>query len=110
MKKFKIQCDFGGQRAPFDVYVGDPRNDKHPLQMQAWWLSSSRGGSIPQEIMDSFEKLQKIAQENNVSFEDLCVYAFGNADEGGNASGGGGFQQQVQDSAAVSSQMTEQKA
>jgi hypothetical protein len=29
--------------------------------------------------MDSFEKLFKISQENNVSFEELCVYALGNA-------------------------------
>ena len=31
--------------------------------------------------MDSFEKLFKISQENNVSFEDLCVYALGAAQQ-----------------------------
>lgn len=37
--------------------------------------------------MDSFEKLFKISQENNVSFEDLCVYALGNANKEGEGDG-----------------------
>jgi len=45
------------------------------------WLAEQRSGTIPLEVMESFEKLQKIAAENNVSFEDLCVYALGSADE-----------------------------
>lgn len=80
MKRFTITCDFGGVKHPFHVYIGEPNPKKHPLQFQSWWLSSERGGTIPQEVMDSFEKLYKIAKENNVSFEDLCVYALGNAD------------------------------
>lgn len=87
MKRFTITCDFGGVKHPFHVYIGEPNPKKHPLQFQSWWLSSERGGTIPQEVMDSFEKLYKIAKENNVSFEDLCVYALGNADspQGGEA-------------------------
>lgn len=79
MKRFTIPCDFGGQKHPFHVYVGEPHPKKHPLLNQSNWLSSERGGTIPQDVMDSFEKLFKISQENNVSFEDLCVYALGNA-------------------------------
>jgi hypothetical protein len=79
MKRFTIPCDFNGTKYPFHVYVGEPHPQRHPLQFQAWWLSSVRGGTIPQEVMDSFERLHKIAQENNVSFEDLCVYALGTA-------------------------------
>jgi hypothetical protein len=87
MKKITIPCDFNGQKIPFPIYVGEPRADKHPLQNQSWWLSSERGGSIPQEVMDSFEKLHNIAKENNVPFEDLCVYALGAAqDDGSGAS------------------------
>ena len=82
MKRFTIPCDFGGKKAPFHVYIGEPAPNKHPLQHQAWWLSTERGGSIPQEVMDSFERLWKIAQENNVSFEDLCVYALDAAQDG----------------------------
>lgn len=81
MKKITIPCDFNGQKIPFPIYVGEPKPDKHPLQNQSSWLSSERGGSIPQEVMDSFEKLHTIAKENNVPFEDLCVYALGAAQE-----------------------------
>jgi hypothetical protein len=81
MKRFTVPCDFNGVKHPFHVYIGNPHPKKHPLQFQAWWLSSERGGTIPQDVMDSFEKLFKISQENNVSFEDLCVYALGTAAE-----------------------------
>lgn len=89
MKKFKIPCDFSGQKIPFDLYIGEPRNDRHPLANQQNWLSSERGGSIPKEVMDSFDKLHKIAIENNVSFEELCMYALGSAADGEGGSGGG---------------------
>lgn len=79
MKRFTVPCDFNGQKYPFHVYVGEPHPQRHPLQHQAWWLSTIRGGTIPQDVMDSFERLHKIALENNVSFEDLCVYALGTA-------------------------------
>lgn len=79
MQHFMIPCDFGGRKAPFPIYVGEPKSDSHPLHHQSWWLNAERGGSIPQEVMDSFEKLHKIALENNVSFEELCVYAMGEA-------------------------------
>lgn len=75
MKKFTVPCDFGGQKAPFDVYIGNPKPGNHPLQNQANWLSKERGGTIPQEVMESFQKLLDLADKNNVSFEDLCVYA-----------------------------------
>ena len=81
MKRFTVPCDFNGVKHPFHVYVGEPHPQRHPLQNQAWWLSSVRGGTIPQEVMDSFERLHKIALENNVSFEELCVYAMGTASE-----------------------------
>jgi hypothetical protein len=81
MKKFTIPCSFGGQTAPFTVYVGNPEYTHHPLHFQADWLSKERGGSIPQEVMDSLNKLKQLAEKNNVSFEDLCVYALGSATE-----------------------------
>lgn len=75
MKKFTIPCDFGGKTAPFEVYIGNPKKGNHPLQNQAAWLSRERGGVIPQDVMESFAKLLELAEKNNVSFEDLCVYA-----------------------------------
>ena len=85
MKKFTVPCDFGGVKAPFNIYVGKPSPKLHPLQFQSLWLQEERGGQIPQEVMDSFQKLHDIALENGVSFEDLCVKALGTATE--NASG-----------------------
>lgn len=81
MKKFTIPCDFGGQKHPFAVYVGKPDDDVHPLYFQQQWLSEQRGGSIPSEVMDSFQKLHNIAKENKVDFEELCMYALGQAAE-----------------------------
>ena len=81
----------GQDKAPFHIYVGAPAPNNHPLQFHAAWLSSRRGGTIPAEVMESFEKLHKKALENNVSFEELCVYALGTAnkpDQGPDGSSG----------------------
>lgn len=79
MKRFTVPCDFGDKKHPFHVYIGEPVPNVHPLKYQAAWLKAKRGGKVPDDVMVSFEKLQKIALENNVSYEDLCVYALGNA-------------------------------
>lgn len=90
MKKFTIPCDFGGKKAPFDVYIGMPKAGNHPLQNQAHWLASERGGTIPSEVMESFDKLLKLSEKNGVSFEDLCVYALEAANEEKNKAGENG--------------------
>jgi tetratricopeptide (TPR) repeat protein len=84
MKRFTVPCDFNGVKYPFHVYVTDLKWPRHPLGDQARWLKEVRGGTVPKEVMDSFERLHKIAHENNVSLQDLCVYALGtaNADTG----------------------------
>ncbi|MFC1408797.1 DUF2610 domain-containing protein [Streptacidiphilus sp. N1-12] len=79
MKKFTIPCDFSGEKAPFNIYIGAPAAGHHPLQHQSAWLSRERGGSVPSEVMDSFQKLFDISLENGVDFEQLCVYALGTA-------------------------------
>lgn len=83
MKRFTVQCDFNGVKAPFTIYIGNPDPNHHPLHFQADWLSRERGGNIPQEVMDSVSKLYDLAKKNNVSFEDLCAYALNSA-SGGN--------------------------
>ncbi|MBN8828175.1 MAG: DUF2610 domain-containing protein [Sphingobacteriia bacterium] len=83
MKKFTVPCNFGGQVAPFTIYIGAPEDKHHPLHFQADWLSKERGGQIPQEVMDSISKLKEIADRNGVSFEDLCVYAISSNKDGG---------------------------
>jgi hypothetical protein len=79
MKRFTIPCDFGKEKAPFHIYVGEPDPENHPLYYQAKWLKDIRGGLVSPEIMESFRKLHEISLENNVSFEELCVYALGTA-------------------------------
>ena len=79
MKKFTINCDFGGQLSPFSIYIGQPEAAHHPLHFQADWLSKQRGGSVPADVMDAISKLQELANKNNVSLEELCVYALGTA-------------------------------
>lgn len=83
MKKFTINCDFGGQMSPFTIYIGQPEANHHPLHFQADWLSKQRGGTIPAEVMDAIAKLKDLADKNNVSLEELCVYALGSGQEEG---------------------------
>ena len=83
MKKFSIPCIFNGMKSPFTIYIGAPEDSHHPLHFQADWLSRERGGTIPSEIMESIAKLKELADKNNVSFEDLCVYALGTAAQDG---------------------------
>lgn len=80
-KKFTINCDFGGQVAPFTIYIGAPEGKHHPLHFQADWLSKSRGGMIPGEVMEAVSQLQELAKKNNVSLEELCVYALGSQEQ-----------------------------
>lgn len=81
MRKFSINCDFGGQLAPFDIFIGQPEKSHHPLHFQADWLLKQRGGTILPEVMDAIAKLNALALENGVPLEDLCVYALGSAQE-----------------------------
>lgn len=81
MKKFSVPCDFGNQKSPFTIYIGEPESNHHPIHFQATWLSKERGGNVPGEVMDSLSKLKELADSNNVSFEELCVYALGAAQE-----------------------------
>ena len=74
VKKFTANCDINGSIQPFTLYIGVPYPDSHPLMFQSKWLSSERGGTVPADVMDSFEKLQKIANESKIPFEDLCAY------------------------------------
>lgn len=76
VRKFSINCDFGGAKAPFDFYIGMPKDGNHPIANQTKWLGDNKGGSPPADIMDSFSKILKLSIEHNVDFEELCVHAF----------------------------------
>ncbi len=77
MKKFVVNCNFGGQISPFQIFIGQPEPDHHPLHFQADWLSKEKGGTIPAEVMDSISQLLTLAKKHNVPLEELCVYALG---------------------------------
>ena len=79
MKKLSIPCTFGPQNHSVDFYVGQPKVDKHPIQNQSSWLSSARGGAVPDNVMQSLEKLHDLSTKNRVNFADLCEYAVGTA-------------------------------
>ncbi len=75
MKKLNIPCSFGSDIQKIDFYIGNPKPDNHPIQSQRYWLSSERGGSVSDEILDSLKNLHELSKNNGVDFSDLCSYA-----------------------------------
>jgi len=84
VKQFTIPCQFGNETSPVTLYIGHPETTHHPVHFQADWLSSSKGGTIPQDLMDSLQKLHDLANENGADFEELCYYALISATQNGN--------------------------
>ncbi len=72
VKKFTTNCDFSGTKRPVTLFIGESFSGVHPLAFQSRWLSKEKGGTVPNEIMDSFSKLKDIADQSRVSFEELC--------------------------------------
>ena len=83
MKRFTIPTDFDGVKYPFHVYVAESWQF---LDDQFTWVNRIRGGKVPQEVIDSFRRLYKIAKDNKVSYQDLCVYALSSASDSKSAS------------------------
>lgn len=79
MKKFTIPVDISGVKYPFPFYVFDRAKEFDTLYAgirdQIVWVSEARGGKVAKDIQTSFDKLLKIAFDNDVSFMDLCLYA-----------------------------------
>jgi hypothetical protein len=75
VKKFTTSCDFSGKEVPVTFYLGEPSPESpHPIAFQNKWLVTTRGGTVPAEVMDSFSKLREISEKNRLSFEELCDY------------------------------------
>lgn len=81
-KSFTIPCKIGNQIAPVRLYVGEPNPERHPLHYQQKYLAEEKGCVIPEETMEAIEKVKKLADRNNISFEDLCYYAITAATDG----------------------------
>jgi len=79
MKKFSIPCSIGLKTVVFDIYIDDNEIEAYPLQLQADRLQQQSGGIIPFKVINALIQLKKVAKENNLSFEELCVYALGSA-------------------------------
>ncbi|MDF7775797.1 DUF2610 domain-containing protein [Sphingomonas sp. AOB5] len=94
MKRFTVPTDFAGTKFPFHVYVLHYPGPLCPVQKeplppelkcagftgiddQVEWVKQARGGHVPDDVTTSFQKLEKIARDNNVSFPELAVYALG---------------------------------
>ncbi|MGW4699138.1 DUF2610 domain-containing protein [Streptomyces sp. NPDC004285] len=76
MRPFAVPCSFGADhQVPFEVYVGEPAPDAHPLEQQLAWLARERGGTMPQDAVDTFATWHAIALEHGVSTEELSAYA-----------------------------------
>ena len=75
MKKFNVPCIFVGSTSSFSIYIGNPEKEHHPLHFQAEWLTNHRGGTIQSKVMESVANLHELAKKNNISLEELCVYA-----------------------------------
>ncbi len=74
VKKFTYLCDFAGRKNPVTFYIGDAAKGNHPIGFQSNWLSKTKGGVVPQDLMDSLMKLKEISDTQKVPFEDLCEY------------------------------------
>jgi hypothetical protein len=77
MKRFTIPAVFNGLKYKFHIYISNVPWPKDPLEDQARWLEEERGGTIPEDIRESFRKLHKKAHETNQSYIDLCVAELG---------------------------------
>ncbi|MFM9068593.1 MAG: DUF2610 domain-containing protein, partial [Planctomycetota bacterium] len=87
MKRFTVPIDFAGKKYPFFVYVMTGPRGFAEVQDQFRWVEEIRGGKVPQEVRDSFRRLNEIAKENNVDFMELTVYALGTATAEGGGTG-----------------------
>jgi TPR repeat protein len=81
MKRFTVPITCGTVKSPFDVYVWDWKLDQSPTTAQFAWIEKARGCEVSKDVVESFEKLYKIARDNNVSFQELTVYALTNANK-----------------------------
>ena len=75
VKQFTIPCSFNGETAPVTFYIGHPESGHHPINFQMNWLSSAKGGVVPQNLGDTLKNLQDLAYENGADFEEMCYYA-----------------------------------
>jgi hypothetical protein len=81
MNRFTVPVICGSATAPFHVYIWDWKLDEPPTTAQFAWLEKARDCKVPKDVVESFQKLYKIARDNNVSYLELTDYALSNANK-----------------------------
>ncbi|WP_416209784.1 DUF2610 domain-containing protein [Nostoc sp. LEGE 06077] len=81
LTRFTVPITCGTIKSPFEVYVWDWKLNEPPTTAQFDWVEKARGCEVPKDVVESFQKLYKIARENNVSFRELSIYALSNANQ-----------------------------
>ena len=71
-QSYTFNADYDGIKYATTVYVTNVTWPKHPLEDQARCLKETRGGTIPQGIMDEFGKYSKIAHDTNKPLLEVC--------------------------------------
>ncbi len=79
MKKFTVHAQTAQGSQQVELYIGHPSEKFHPVYFQSTWMSSQRGITIPQNIIESLKQIQQLSIKNNMCFEELAAYAIDNA-------------------------------
>jgi uncharacterized protein len=79
MKRLTVPISCGAVTSAFNIYVWDWGLDEPPTTAQFDWLQKARGCEVSKDIVESFQKLYKIARDNKVSFQELVLYALNNS-------------------------------
>ncbi len=85
IRSFSALCDFSGAKYSVILQIGYPDPEHHPLHFQSESLGKTRGGRVPENIMQSLVKIYALAMENNVDFPELAEYAIKNASNANNS-------------------------
>jgi hypothetical protein len=93
MEMITISCQINGQKVPVQFYVGQSTPALcNPIHFQRAWIREERGVPLPANIGEAVRsamemsearkvpveqtwKLREIADENSVSYLELCNYA-----------------------------------
>lgn len=82
MKKFTVPCWNGQQKLLIPLFISHGIPDTaHPVQHEVQRILDMYNAKVDPEVVNSFEKLYKIAMEHGVSYPDLCLYALNEANK-----------------------------
>lgn len=76
MIKLEIYYEQQGQNHKHVFCLGQPKPGNHPLTNQASWITKTKGGIIPQEVMESISSLKRFSEDNQLDFEEVCKAAY----------------------------------